>query len=80
MKRKILTFPEALADRIDAEAAGCGRSFEEVAVEKLTGLFLSKTVRHSSRNSPDRSEEWRPGSGVKRPDNSKKQTQPKNTP
>lgn len=81
MKRKTLDFPEALSDRIEAEALAAGRSFNSVAVEKLTALFLSKTVRHSSRKSSDRGEEWRPGSGASGPQkNSKKQTQPKNTP
>lgn len=62
MKRKTLDLPEALSDRIEAEARATGRSFDSVAVEKLTALFLSKTVRHSSLNSNSGDEEWRPGS------------------
>jgi hypothetical protein len=81
MKRKTLDLPEALSDRIEAEARATGRSFNSVAVEKLTGLFLSKTVGHSSPNSPDGEEEWRPESRASRTQkNFKKQTQPKNTP
>lgn len=51
MKRKTLSLPDVLVSRIQAEADADRRSFNFVAVEKLSSLFLPTTVRQSGKKS-----------------------------